>query len=53
MSKFKSSVAVYIDFINLMKSTFDKEIFSKFFDIEKEFLVPETPSHHFFVLRKK
>ena len=32
MSKFKSSVAVYIDFINLMKSTFDKEIFSKFFE---------------------
>jgi len=29
------------------------KIFSKFFDIEREFLVPETPSHHFFVLRKK
>ena len=29
------------------------KIFSKFFDIEKEFLVPETPSHHLFVLRKK
>ena len=29
------------------------KIFSKFFDIKKEFLVPETPSHHLFVLRKK
>ena len=32
MSKFKSSVAVYKDFINLIKSNFDELIFIKFFE---------------------
>lgn len=42
MGKFKSSVAVYKDFINLIKSNFDEVIFRKFFErVSHTFLIDE------------
>jgi len=55
MSKFKSSVAVYKDFISLMKSNFDDLIFAKFFErishsfpIDEDELIDEREISNFY-----